>query len=340
MVDLKYDRLPFIKREIQPRTYTLCKNGDVAFADASEDTNDIAKAVELKNCDNKAIVCGLHTIHGRDKSNSTIVGYKGYAFASFAFHRQIRRLAQGTKIYSINIRNFSESYIGIPSKQEQEQISMLLLAIDRRIVTQSLIIEKLQSLIKGLNDFLYNSLQSNDICKIGDYCQFYSGGTPPSANPNYYGGTIPFIRSGEIKKNFTELLITEDGLNNSAAKLIHKGDILIAMYGATSGEISIAQIDGAINQAILCVKTTLNPYFFMAIWERMKNSILTKYLQGGQGNLSANIIKNISVPIPSNIIQNTISNIYRQLEKRLSMESELLSLLQKQKRYFLRQMFI
>jgi len=45
----------------------LCKEGDVAFADASEDTNEVAKVIELFNLDNKDIVCGLHTIHGRDK---------------------------------------------------------------------------------------------------------------------------------------------------------------------------------------------------------------------------------------------------------------------------------
>ena len=117
------DSLPYIKEESMLKSFTLFKEGDVAFADASEDTNDVAKAIEVVNCDNQQIVSGLHTIHGRDNSNRTVIGYKGYAFASDSFHKQIRRIAQGTKVFSISVRNFDEAYIGIPSKEEQTQIA-------------------------------------------------------------------------------------------------------------------------------------------------------------------------------------------------------------------------
>lgn len=95
-VNVITDSLPIIKEEYLPKKMTLCRNGDVAFADASEDTNDVAKCIELLNCSDKEIVCGLHTIHGRDRLNKTIVGFKGYAFAAPSFRYQIRRLAQGT----------------------------------------------------------------------------------------------------------------------------------------------------------------------------------------------------------------------------------------------------
>ena len=150
MVDVACDSLPYIKEESMLKSFTLFKEGDVAFADASEDTNDVAKAIEVVNCDNQQIVSGLHTIHGRDNSNRTVIGYKGYAFASDSFHKQIRRIAQGTKVFSISVRNFDEAYIGIPSKEEQTQIAKLLITIDKRIATQNKIIDKLKSLIKGL----------------------------------------------------------------------------------------------------------------------------------------------------------------------------------------------
>ena len=150
MVDVVCDSLPYIKEESMPKSFTLFKEGDVAFADASEDTNDVAKAIEVVNCDNQQIVSGLHTIHGRDNYEQTIIGYKGYAFASDSFHKQIRRIAQGTKVFSISARNFDEVYIGIPSKEEQTKIAKLLIAIDKRIATQNKIIEKLQSLIRDI----------------------------------------------------------------------------------------------------------------------------------------------------------------------------------------------
>ena len=92
-----------------------------------------------------------------------------------------------------------------------------------------------------------------EVKKLGDECRFFSGGTPLTTNRSYYDGNIPFIRSAEISGDTTELTISESGLNNSSAKMVQKGDLLYALYGATSGEVSISKIDGAINQAILCI---------------------------------------------------------------------------------------
>jgi type I restriction enzyme S subunit len=158
MVDISSDLLPYIKSESMPKSYTLFLNGDVAFADASEDTNDVAKAVEIVNCDEQQIVSGLHTIHGRDKSDLTVIGYKGYAFASDSFHKQIRRIAQGTKVFSINVRNFDEVRVGIPSKDEQIKIAKLLRAIDLRIATQNKIIEDLKKLKSAISVQLLSGL--------------------------------------------------------------------------------------------------------------------------------------------------------------------------------------
>ena len=137
MVDLSKDKLPNVVNGNTPKNYELCQEGDVAFADASEDTNEVAKAVEFYNLNGNKAICGLHTIHGRDNHQRTIVGYKGYAFSSISFHHQIRRIAQGTKIYSINCKNFSECYVGIPSKEEQSKIATLLRLIDERIAVQT-----------------------------------------------------------------------------------------------------------------------------------------------------------------------------------------------------------
>ncbi|WP_347223128.1 restriction endonuclease subunit S, partial [Bacteroides congonensis] len=161
MVDLTRDRLPNVKKGNMPKNFELCKEGDIAFADASEDTNEVAKAVEFFDLDRKDVVCGLHTIHGRDNSDRTVTGFKGYAFSSTAFHNQIRRIAQGAKIYSISTKNFSESYIGVPSKAEQTKIATLLRLIDERITTQSKIIEKYESLIKGIAQGIAHSNKSN-----------------------------------------------------------------------------------------------------------------------------------------------------------------------------------
>lgn len=63
----------------------------------------------------------------------------------------------------------------------------------------------------------------------------------------YYEGNIPFIRSAEINSDSTELFLSEEGLKNSSAKTVAKGDILYALYGVTSGEVGRSRLNGAIN---------------------------------------------------------------------------------------------
>lgn len=214
MVDLSKDILPAIKKENEPKNFELCKEGDIAFADASEDTNEVAKAIEFYTLEDKAVVCGLHTIHGRDKFNKTVVGYKGYAFSSTAFHHQIRRIAQGTKIYSISAKNFAECYIGIPSKGEQTKIAKLLRLIDERIATQSKLIEKLESLIKGFAQKIVHSnktnvrlsecvecssstLQESDVCEHGAYPVYGANGIVGYLdNYNTEGEAVYIIKDG------------------------------------------------------------------------------------------------------------------------------------------------
>lgn len=136
---------------------------------------------------------------------------------------------------------------------------------------------------------------------IGTIADTFSGGTPTVGNREYYGGDIPFIRSGEISNDKTELFITESGLSNSSAKMVDKGTILYAMYGATSGEVAISKISGAINQAILAIIPKSQEYNTRYIYHYLKHNkqyILDKYLQGGQGNLSANIINNLPIYFP------------------------------------------
>lgn len=131
--------------------------------------------------------------------------------------------------------------------------------------------------------------------KVENIGEFYSGGTPLSSKKEYYQGTIPFIRSGEIHDLETKLYISQSAIENSSAKFVKKGDILFALYGATSGEVSISKINGAINQAILAIIPSNNyDNKFIEIYLRKnKNKINNKYLQGGQKNLSASIIKSL-----------------------------------------------
>ena len=178
--------------------------------------------------------------------------------------------------------------------------------------------------------------------KLGDISKSYSGGTPSINQKKYYGGSIPFIRSAEINKDKTELYLTNAGLNNSSAKLVNKGDILYALYGATSGNASLSKINGAINQAVLDIRPTKKfSSLFIVQWLKYnRNKLISKYLQGGQGNLSGKIIKNITINLPSLQEQQQIGTLFNELDKIILLQKNRIETLRTYKQFFLQNMFI
>lgn len=149
----------------------------------------------------------------------------------------------------------------------------------------------------------------------------YSGGTPSVGAKEYYGGQIPFIRSAEINSDITELFLTEEGLKNSSARLVAVGDILYALYGATSGEVGRARLKGAINQAVLAIKPHADyDSEYLTQWLRKnRHSIIKTYLQGGQGNLSGTIVKELSADFPSLKEQKTVGAFFQQLDNLIAL---------------------
>ena len=178
--------------------------------------------------------------------------------------------------------------------------------------------------------------------KVSEITTSYSGGTPKASIAEYYGGEIPFIRSGEIYGNATELFITKEGMKNSSAKMVHIGNILYALYGATSGEVSRAKLDGAINQAILAIipNADINANFLVEWFRKEKEKITDRYLQRGQGNLSAQIIKELEVHIPSSGEQNKIGEYFSALDHLITLHQRELDHLQLLKKGMLQQMFV
>ncbi|WP_421406141.1 restriction endonuclease subunit S [Lacticaseibacillus paracasei] len=178
--------------------------------------------------------------------------------------------------------------------------------------------------------------------KLGAITESFSGGTPTAGKAEYYGGEIPFIRSGEISSDSTELFITDAGLNNSSAKMVGIGDILYALYGATSGETSISRINGAINQAILAIRPTQgdDPYMIVQWLKKQKETIISTYLQGGQGNLSGSIVKDLLITLPKNKDeQANVGSFFKQLDNLITLHQHKLAKLKELKKGYLQKLF-
>ena len=177
--------------------------------------------------------------------------------------------------------------------------------------------------------------------KIGEISNTYSGGTPSVGVNEFYNGCIPFIRSAEINYNSTELSITELGLKSSSAKMVNVGDILYALYGATSGEVGRSKLKGAINQAILAIIPfkEFDSEFIMQWLRKKKNVIISTYLQGGQGNLSGSTVKNLIIDSPIVEEQSQIGSFFQNLDKQITLEQQKYDKLVTLKKAMLEKMF-
>ena len=205
-------------------------------------------------------------------------------------------LNEATGVPSLNTTSINNVDISLPSKEEQTKIASFLSAVDEKISQLSQKLHLLEQYKQGMMQQLFSQqirFKADDgsdfeewiECKLGEISTTFSGGTPKSTNKEFFIGTIPFIKSGEISKKYTDQFINELALKESSAKLVKKGDLLYALYGATSGQVALSQIDGAINQAVLCIRSNLNIKYLLNFFLWKKDSILSTYLQGGQGNL-------------------------------------------------------
>ena len=322
LLNLKESKLPTIKEGNEPKSYTLCINGDVAFADASEDTNDVAKAIEVVETDGQKVVFGLHTIHGRDNKGLTESGFKGYLFSSKIFHDQIKRIAQGTKVFSISNKSFSECFVGLPSKAEQSKIARLLSLLDCRIAVQSKLIEQLQSLIKGIIELL--TAQSPNV-RIADCLDCYSS-TLQENQLNELGKCRVYGANGVC--------------GYTASHAINGDAILIVKDGSGVGNVSFAtgeySVIGTLNYL-----TSKNGYNLRYIYYCLMNFNFAPYKTGmAIPHIYFKDYGKAKIYCPALEEQDRIANILSKIECKIAIERSISNHYIELKQYLLQRLFI
>lgn len=262
------------------------------------------------------------------------------------------KLNEATGVPSLNTKSINNVAINLPPLKEQTKIATFLSAVDTKIDELTQKHELLVEYKKGMMQQLFSQklrFKADDGSDfkdweeriLGNICTTFSGGTPTSSNPAFYEGSIPFIKSGEIAQESTAQFINKSALDNSSAKLVEKGDLLYALYGATSGQVAISQISGAINQAVLCIRSeTLDTNYLHNYLVFRKQKIISTYLQGGQGNLSASILKKISIPTPSFKEQTKIANFLTAIDQKIDNVAEQIGHAKTWKKGLLQQMFV
>jgi len=159
LFDITNEYVPFINEDIsidKIKDDSYCVEGDIIFADASEDLNDIGKSIEIVNLNGEKLVSGLHTLLARQKRSQLAIGFGGYLFKSDWIRKQIQRESQGAKVLGISATRISEILISFPkNKKEQQKIASCLSALDELIVSQTRKIDQLRLHKKGLMQSLF-----------------------------------------------------------------------------------------------------------------------------------------------------------------------------------------
>lgn len=132
--DITKELVPFLNEDIttNKNNLTFCEAGDLIIADASEDYNDIGKAIEIINTDKKLIVAGLHTLHGKVRI-PTALGFKSYLMQSQKIRKQLQLLAQGISVLGISKGNAESLKLHLPTLPEQQKIADFLSSVDKKI---------------------------------------------------------------------------------------------------------------------------------------------------------------------------------------------------------------
>ena len=250
------------------KNYLLLKKNDFAYNKSA--TKEYPEGfIALYTGDALAAVPNSIFTCFRTKGESPVPQYLNYLFLGNLHGQWLRNFIEvGARAHgSLSIDEDDLLALPVPlpdgeaSIREQQKIAKCLSSVDELIAAQARKVDALKTHKKGLMQQLFPregetqprlrfpEFQNAGEWKprtLGSVCSSFSGGTPSTSKPEYYGGDIPFIRSAEIARDRTELFLSREGLSNSAAKMVAGGDVLVALYGANSGDVAIAKIDGAI----------------------------------------------------------------------------------------------
>lgn len=279
-------------------------------------------------------------------------GKKGVSDTNFVYYLSrepfFRQFAESNMIGTsgrqrVAKQAFQNIELELPPLQEQQSIASILSSIDDKIENNLAINKTLEEMAMALykhwfvdfgpfqdGEFVESELgmipKGWEVKNLGDLYDTTSGGTPSRAKMEYYeDGTIQWIKSKELDNTFiinTEEKITEIALSKSSAKRFPAKSVLIAMYGATVGEIAINSEIATCNQAICAIKQTDLPYYYVFLFlKNEKENILNQAVGSAQQNISQIIIKNLKLvnPNASDVkdLFNELDGIFNKLESNI-----------------------
>ncbi|MBF7092107.1 restriction endonuclease subunit S [Flavobacterium sp. ALJ2] len=271
LFDIQKERVPYINSNIsidRINQDNYCEEGDIVFADASEDIQDVGKSIEIINLNDEKLLSGLHTLLARQIEQKLIIGFGGYLFKSEFIRKQIQKEAQGTKVLSISATRISKINIYYPkSPIEQKKIVDCFASLDELITAHIDKLETLKTYKKGLMQNLFpqegekvpklrfkkfekdGNWEKKSLEKVAD---IVTGNTPSTNETQYYNGGKLFVSPADINeyRYLTQTRTRLSDLGFSRTRKIKENSVLFVCIGSTIGKIVQTKVECATNQQI------------------------------------------------------------------------------------------
>ena len=257
------------------------------------------------------------------------------------------KYAQGTKQQNLSYDILEKFHIAYPSQDEQDKLIKFISLLDERIATQSKLIEDLKKLKSAISKLLF-AQKPNGWKRLDTlFSKGKAGGTPTSTNKEYYNGEIPFLSINDVTKQgkyvrCTENHLSQNGLEKSSAWVVPEYSLIMSMY-ASVGLVTINEVPLATSQAMFAMqlkdKDLLDYLYYYLSYFRYRH--IHKYLETGtQSNINADIVRGIMIPTYGYSHNIEIASTLQGIDAKVDNELSVLDQLNRQKNYFLSQMFI
>ena len=357
--------VPFINEaeECVIRDENLCTEGDMIFADASEDMADIGKAIEITHLNGERVVSGLHTILARRMGERIALGFGGHLFKSGWVRTQIQKEAQGAKVLGISPKRLRNVQLPLPNDSaEQQKIADCLSAVDELIAAQARKVDALKTHKKGLMQQLFpregetqprlrfpefQGTTGWTLEKIENLAKRGSGHTPSKSVPEYYGGGVKWVSLADSKRldagfiSETETNISELGIKNSSAVLHPAGAVLISR-DAGVGKSAVMAVPMAVSQHFIvwvCDNQKLCNWFLYYLLQLMK-PIFERIATGSTiKTIGLPFFKELSIAVPSVSEQKRIADCLTSLDTLITTATQELETLKTHKKGLMQQLF-
>ncbi|OOG39610.1 hypothetical protein B0E52_13055 [Rhodanobacter sp. C06] len=366
LFDVTKERTPFVNdTEEVPAAGSedYCIEGDIIFADASEDTNDVGKSMEIVRLNGEPVLSGQHTILARRKDESLIVGFGGYLFRSGWIRSRIKKEAQGTKVYQISASRLGGIDITYPSEAaEQQKIADCLTSLDEVIAAQGRKVEALKAHKRGLMQQLFPRigetsprLRFPEFRNAPEWKKVPLGkvaeiklGKMLDADKQKSGRLLPYVNNISLRwnevdtSNLPRMYFKESELERYS---LQKGDVLVCEGGVPGrsavwdGRLPDLKFQKAIHRVRFHVPFV--PKVLVLYLEAIAgtNAFESLFTGGGIKHLTGETFAKLAIPVMPLPEQQRIADCLSSLDTQITAESNQLAALKTHKQGLMQQLF-